>query len=90
VFLTSSGLEESDDTSATKTFGTTVSLQPLPTATIDPSALATSNGDRRVEGDLGTTSRKKGVEGGAIGSVHGLPSVAFLVVLVSGIWCLVW
>jgi len=88
VFLTNAGLEESEP-GVTQTFATTIEKQAYFTATLDPSVLATSNGRRRIQGHLGSTSHGQVLESAA-GQIFVLPSVMILVMIVSGAWCLSW
>lgn len=66
VFLTQSALDESDNAHPTETFATTAYTKAHNTLTVDPSVLATSNGqDATVRKYLGSTSF--GTAGGAVG-----------------------
>ncbi|PCH43216.1 glycoside hydrolase family 79 protein [Wolfiporia cocos MD-104 SS10] len=81
VFLSSGALSESSPTS-TATFPTTVVTGHAHAASVDPSALATSNGHGGMDAGAGSTS--KGSSGG--GKAAGVyPSVAVLVAMLAGV-----
>ncbi|KAF9228223.1 glycoside hydrolase family 79 protein [Gyrodon lividus] len=75
VFLSDEALVESDQ-GPTMTFPTTAYTKLHNTATIDPSVLATSNGNKGLAGSLAGTS--KGVNG-AFGLAQALPSLGALI-----------
>ena len=56
----------------TRTFGTTVTTATIFSGTVDPAVLATSNGRREgIKGHLGSTTKGKVVENGAVRVVVG-------------------
>ena len=80
VFLTDSALSESSPTS-TKTFPTTVVTHTG--MAVDPSALATSNGNRGMGRQLGSTTKRK-KDAGMPRVALDFPTVVLLVAIVSG------
>ncbi|KAH0833859.1 glycoside hydrolase family 79 protein [Lanmaoa asiatica] len=75
VFLSDQALAESDP-GPTMTFPTTAWTRLHNTATVDPAALATSNGNKGIADSLAGTSQ--GING-ASGLAHALPSVGALI-----------
>ncbi|KIJ18005.1 glycoside hydrolase family 79 protein [Paxillus involutus ATCC 200175] len=76
VFLSDQALAESDE-GPTMTFPTTAYTKLQNTATINPSALATSNGNKGLADSLAGTS--KGVINGAFGLSQAIPSLGALI-----------
>ncbi|OJA14152.1 hypothetical protein AZE42_09597 [Rhizopogon vesiculosus] len=76
VFLTDDSLSESDQ-GPTTTFATTAYTKQHGTATIDPSILATSNGQKGIADSLAGTSEGR-QRSNALGFAQALPSLAAL------------
>lgn len=74
VFLTDDSLSESDE-GPTATFSTTAYTKMHGTATIDPSVLATSNGEKGIADTLSGTSEGRR-RSSALRSAQALPSLA--------------
>jgi len=74
VFLTDDALSESDP-GPTMTFSTTAYTKLHGTATIDPSVLATSNGEKGLADALAGTSQGRQTSS-ALGFAQALPSLA--------------
>jgi hypothetical protein len=74
VFLTDDSLSESNP-GPTATFATTAYTKLHGTATVDPSILATSNGEKAIAGMLAGTSQGRQMSN-AFGIAHAVPSLA--------------
>lgn len=85
VFL-SSDAQGAVDPSQTETYSTTVVTKSKNTVTIDPSVLATSNGDSAKERKMSSTSQGSSSAPRTAGVV---PGVTVLVMLVAGAWVVV-
>lgn len=83
VFITDPGILDQYSSDAQQTFATSVYTRTQNTATVDPSVLATSNGGRGKQDNLGSTSKGENINNAAA-SGRFIPSLVALSGLIFG------